>query len=52
MINIQKRFLLFIFRCIATRLILTFYVKNLDKKYNNCYIFFNTPNWIIINLFF
>jgi hypothetical protein len=31
--NIQKRFLLFIFGCIVTRLFITFYVKQLDKKY-------------------
>ena len=31
--NVQKRFLLFIFGCIVTRLVITFYVKELDKKY-------------------
>jgi len=31
--NIQKRFLLFIFGCILTRLIITFIVKNLKTKY-------------------
>ena len=31
--TIQKRFMLFIFGCIVTRLILTFIVKNLKQKY-------------------
>ncbi len=31
--NIQKRFLLFIFGCILTRLIMVFIVKNLKTKY-------------------
>ena len=31
--TIQKRFMLFIFGCILTRLILTFIVKNLKQKY-------------------
>lgn len=31
--TIQKRFLLFIFGCILTRLVLTFVVKNLKSKY-------------------
>jgi len=31
--TIQKRFILFIFGCIVTRLILTFIVKNLKQKY-------------------
>jgi len=31
--TIQKRFILFIFGCILTRLFLTFFVKNLKLKY-------------------
>ena len=31
--NIQKRFLLFIFGCMLTRLIITVIVKNFNKKY-------------------
>lgn len=31
--TIQKRFILFIFGCILTRLVLTFIVKNLKQKY-------------------
>ena len=31
--NIQKRFLLFIFGCVLTRLIITFIVKNLKTNY-------------------